>query len=78
MKNIHIHTEKKQIRYQGVIEVKMDGGILVLGFQGLCTQIQESEEKLIEVPITVENMNKTDRKIMALRETSKMVGINDR
>lgn len=56
----------------------MDGGILVLGFQGLCTQIQESEEKLIEVPITVENMNKTDRKIMALRETSKMVGINDR
>lgn len=33
--------------------MKMDGGKLILGFQGLCTQIQELEEKSIEVPITV-------------------------
>ena len=24
----------------------MDGGILILGFQGLCTQIQELEKKI--------------------------------
>lgn len=78
MKNIHIHTEKKQTRYQGVIEVKMDGGILVLGFQDLCPKVQESDEKSIEVPITVANINKIDRKIMVLEETSKMLGIHDR
>ena len=56
----------------------MDGGILILGFQDLCPKVQESDEKSIEVPITVENINKIDRKIMVLEETSKMLGIHDR
>ena len=56
----------------------MDGCILVLGFQDLCHKVQESDEKSIEVPITVENINKIDRKIMVLEETSKMLGIHDR
>ena len=60
------------------MQAKMDGGILILGFQGLCTQIQELKEKLTEIPITVKNMNKTDRKIMVLKKTLKMLSINDR
>ena len=68
----------KKTRYQGLMQAKMDGGILILGFQGLCTQIQELKEKLTEIPITVKNMNKTDRKIMVLKKTLKMLSINDR
>ena len=74
---IYTFTVKKT-RYQGVIQAKIDVSILILGFQGLCTQIQELTEKLTEIPITVENMNKTDRKIMMLKKTLKMLSINDR
>ena len=47
MGNINIHAEKNNNRrYQGEIHVKIDSGVLILSFQGLCTQILELEKTI--------------------------------